>query len=148
MPYTDYIVVVGEGSILEQGTYTQLKDQGGYVAGLSLADATWKANDEFDDEDDETQNSESSRRTSETGTDFITAAEEANRRTGDMTVYMYYFAAVGWIVFVGMLFLLSCFTVSSTMPGKENTRGIRHMLTLEPRGMGQLVDGSEFEASE
>lgn len=118
MPYVDYIVVVGEGSILEQGTYTQLKDQGGYVASLSLADANWKANDESDNEDDDTQNSRSTRRNSETGTDFITAAEEANRRTGDMTVYKYYFAAVGWIVFVGMLFLLSSFTVSSTMPGK------------------------------
>jgi hypothetical protein len=118
LPYTDYIVVLGDGGIMEQGTFAELKALEGYVASLSLTDAAWKVKSAYDIADDESVTSEATALGDSTdGSDFISAAEEANRRTGDLTVYGYYFSAVGWWVFAIMLFLLGCFTVSSVMPG-------------------------------
>jgi ATP-binding cassette subfamily C (CFTR/MRP) protein 1 len=95
-------VLNGDGRIVERGSYNELVAASGYVR--SLANKPQVVNAIKTPEvilDDETLH--------ELGLDSE-EQQDASRQTGDMTVYLYYFQNVGWLL-LG-LYLSSCLMFS------------------------------------
>ncbi|KAF1848738.1 P-loop containing nucleoside triphosphate hydrolase protein [Cucurbitaria berberidis CBS 394.84] len=95
LPYCDHIVALDkEGKIIEQGTFEKLNISGGYVSGFDLPPPDWEFTLEkhiYEAPPKYTERQTSSKVTE----DDIQA--EANRRTGDIAIYLYYIGSVGWI---------------------------------------------------
>ena len=95
LPYSDHILALDQsGHISEQGSFQELRFSGGYVQGLATKHTKENKSDLVESE-----------LIPQTLTKPITAIEdedaevqvaELNRRTGDFSVYNYYFAAIGW----------------------------------------------------
>ncbi|KAJ5748330.1 uncharacterized protein N7511_010026 [Penicillium nucicola] len=99
LTYADHIIAIDEnGRVLEHGSYSELVSANGYVGTLSevsQSTSTTRAPDIV--LDDETLQ----------GLNLDDAEEEdSSRRTGDMTVYRYYFENIGWSLL--SVFLLTC----------------------------------------
>lgn len=96
LPYSDHVVVLdSEGTIVEQGNFERLNLSGGYVSGFDLPPPDWDYSPEkhvYEAPPKYTERQVSSTKVSE---DDIQA--EANRRTGDVAIYLYYIRSVGWI---------------------------------------------------
>lgn len=96
MPYCDHIVALNsDGTIVEQGTFEKLNLSGGYVSGFDLPLPDWDFSPEkhvYEAPPKYTERQASSTKVTE---DEIQA--EANRRTGDTAIYLYYIGSVGWI---------------------------------------------------
>lgn len=41
---------------------------------------------------------------------------DLTRRTGDISVYRYYFASIGWKISIGLLLTVACNTLSTSFP--------------------------------
>ena len=83
------------GRIAEQGSFDVLKNSGGYVQGLV---AKHKGEDDSSDEDD-AEEAVPIKLVPTFGPgreEYNEATEELNRQTGDLKVYKYYFASIGW----------------------------------------------------
>ncbi|KAI8938151.1 hypothetical protein NX059_005817 [Plenodomus lindquistii] len=96
LPYSDHIVALdSEGTIAEQGSFEKLNLSGGYVSDFDLPPPDWEFSPEkhvYEAPPKYTERQVSSTKLTE---DDIQA--EANRRTGDMAIYLYYIRSVGWI---------------------------------------------------
>ncbi|KAI9645295.1 hypothetical protein NHQ30_006030 [Ciborinia camelliae] len=103
LAYSDYIIALNQSSqIIEQGTFDDLKTNGGYVE--SLATRHKSEEDEAGEiRTDETVQKQSPFATVEND-DFINKVADLNRQTGDSSVYNYYFASIGWLP-TGIFFL-------------------------------------------
>ncbi|KMP02660.1 canalicular multispecific organic anion transporter 1 [Coccidioides immitis RMSCC 2394] len=103
LPYSDYIIALdAEGKICEQGSFQTLNSAAGYVSSFSLPppDWTYKADPDAhrgvksivqEDEPDNLRSNEA-------------LEAEANRRTGDVGIYLYYVGSVGW--FAALMFVV------------------------------------------
>lgn len=97
LSYSNHIIAFDHfGRIVEQGSYDQLKNLGGYVQGLTA---------KLKGEDDSSQKGDKAEATVDRKVgpifpadtdDFSTQVEELNRQTGDLKVYKYYFSSIGW----------------------------------------------------
>lgn len=94
LPYSQYIISLDHtGHISEQGSFEALKDSGGYVTSLAT---------NHKQEDESSSDSEASVPTIDKAAlvaeaeDTQVEMEELNRQTGDIAVYKYYFASIGW----------------------------------------------------
>lgn len=86
---SDYIIALAKGgTILEQGTFYNLRSAGGYVQSLGIKDS-----DEHSDDDSSTESSyeEADRIQPE-----VEKADAEAIPPGDRTIFKYYFAAVGF----------------------------------------------------
>ncbi|KAF2846111.1 ABC multidrug transporter-like protein [Plenodomus tracheiphilus IPT5] len=96
LPYSDHIVALcSEGTIVEQGSFEKLNLSGGYVSGFDLPPPDWDyspAKHVYEAPPKYTERQVSTAKVTE---DDIQA--EANRRTGDTAIYLYYIRSVGWI---------------------------------------------------
>ncbi|KAF2742355.1 P-loop containing nucleoside triphosphate hydrolase protein [Sporormia fimetaria CBS 119925] len=95
LPYCDHVVALdSNGSIAEQGTYDKLNRAGGYVSSFDLPPPDWDFAPEkhlYEAPPKYTERAASDKVTEE---DMLA---EANRRTGDAAIYLYYVRSVGWI---------------------------------------------------
>ena len=118
IPYADHIVVLDErGKISEQGSFKELTASGGYVSSLDLLPADWKY------------------KSNETAFDRLIAPNarntyiapkkeesdeaielEANKRTGDISIYAYYAGSVGWFAVVTFIVAISGYVFCYTFP--------------------------------
>ncbi|KAJ5361079.1 hypothetical protein N7541_001923 [Penicillium brevicompactum] len=104
LDYADNIIALnGDGRVIEQGCYQDLINAGGYVSAISKSSkppSTIRAPDiTFDQETLQALNIEEDQ------------ADDLGRKTGDFTVYSYYFQNIGWsllLIFVAccVLFIL------------------------------------------
>lgn len=83
-----------DGGVSEQGRFDDLNSTGGYVSSFALPPPDW-------DYDVENVFKSSSSKVIRYDCDPAQTAEnieaEANRRTGDMSIYLYYIRSIGWI---------------------------------------------------
>lgn len=94
LSYSDHIIVLDTGRIIEQGSYKELFISNGYVQGL---DAKIKTQDGSNQTTPEPWITSDVRAPISTGAgDFDTQVDELNRQTGDFQIYKYYIAAIGW----------------------------------------------------
>ncbi|KAJ5200516.1 ABC transporter integral membrane type 1 [Penicillium cf. griseofulvum] len=95
LPQTDFIVVLGEnGNILEQGSFSQLvNNAGGYIDRLGIQLGQIEKEEMQNDSTvglPETHEIMASRISTSDSTD-------ERRQTSDISVYKYYFSAMGWV---------------------------------------------------
>ncbi|KAH8702423.1 multidrug resistance-associated protein [Talaromyces proteolyticus] len=101
----DFIIVLGDnGQVLEQGSYPQLRSHtGGYIQRLGIQAKQIDEAEGMDDNDN--GRSESPKIT--TGPLSTPSPPDGRRQTSDLSVYKYYFSALGWLrVSVLLLFLV------------------------------------------
>ncbi|TGO61944.1 hypothetical protein BCON_0023g00020 [Botryotinia convoluta] len=115
LAYSDYIIALDQSSqIIEQGTFDYLKTSGGYVENLE----TRHRSEDCDSEEVDTK--ETTQKQSPFATvendDLMNEVADLNRQTGDVSVYQYYFASIGWVP-TGIFFLLVLiFGAASKLP--------------------------------
>jgi hypothetical protein len=136
--YADHIIALSaDGRVIEEGCYQDLMKSQGYVSMISRsakAVNTSRAPDiKFDDETLQGLNMQEDQ------------TEDLSRRTGDMTVYSFYFQKIGWPLLT--IFLTCCvlfilglsfpreFAMCIEIPGCINTNTSR-------RDMAPVVDSS------
>ncbi|KNG46388.1 canalicular multispecific organic anion transporter 1 [Stemphylium lycopersici] len=114
LPYSDHIVSLDQdGKISESGSFERLNTSGGYVSAFDLALADW-------DYSPEKHVYEAPPRYTERPTDDkLTEDEiqaEANRRTGDTAIYLYYIRSVGWVPTVVFIVSIIIFIFGISFP--------------------------------
>jgi ATP-binding cassette subfamily C (CFTR/MRP) protein 1 len=128
LSYSDNIIALsGDGRVVEQGSFEQLRNAGGYVQSLAAR---------IKNEDTPTSTSKKLNDTAQPTApkpDNEEEIEELNRQTGDFAVYKYYFASIGWfsnflffayVVLYGVAskmteFLVTYWTRASAIRGNE-----------------------------
>lgn len=112
LPYADHIVALGkDGVIAEQGSFDDLNRAGGYVASFTLPPPDW---DYELDMAPATKYVYSPPATATQATEAIAA--EASRRTGDVSIYLYYVGSVGWITTIIFAVAMTGFTFCISFP--------------------------------
>ena len=126
IPFADHIVVLNDsGRIVEQGSFKELVASGGYVSCLDLQPADWRVKSKQSDLDQLLSSVTKSYAAAKyIPTDLVAPSKpreveettefEANKRTGDLSIYGYYLKSVGLlsvIIFVvavsGYVFCIS-----------------------------------------
>jgi len=129
LPYADHIIVLSkDGKVSEQGTFSELNYSGGYVSSFDLKSANWSIDSDEIVLLESSSDQSSIRDDIKKGTidasvifqeDISEPVEDdASRRMGDTTVYMYYISAVGWIPTVVFILFMCAFVTCYSYPGK------------------------------
>ncbi|KAK2853332.1 hypothetical protein FQN49_005174 [Arthroderma sp. PD_2] len=111
IPYADHIVALdAEGRIAEQGKFDELNASGGYVSTFNLPSPDWLFKPE----------PESPLPKAVVTTDVPQTSDEleaaANRRMGDMAIYLYYARSIGWPTTIVFMFFISAFVFCISFP--------------------------------
>ncbi|CAG8893204.1 unnamed protein product [Penicillium egyptiacum] len=99
LPQADLIMVLGtNGQVVKQGTYTELRDDADdltQIHGIRLTQT-----------DEEKRIDELAKPSNHTADSTSAPSPDAHRQTTDLTVYKYYFSALGWFRIAALLFFL------------------------------------------
>lgn len=107
------IILDATGHLIQQGTYEDLKTRSDLVSGIDHAQSP-------------------ARNSSEVAVPIVKKKplpkglsgpsandiEDLTRRTGDVSVYKYYFSSIGWKISVGLFLTVALNTLSSSFPRK------------------------------
>ncbi|KAL8722266.1 MAG: hypothetical protein Q9225_001213 [Loekoesia sp. 1 TL-2023] len=122
LPFADHIIVLNEkGQIAEQGSFTELNFGGGYVSSLDLPQPDWRVRNQGTSTLDHLLVSASEDylpilpHTKEVAEDPDTEFE-ANKRTGDLSIYAYYAKSVGWFAVVTFVVAISAYVFCISFP--------------------------------
>lgn len=149
LPYSDQIFVMNEkGTIDEHGQFDAMASSGGYVSSFNLPHPDWNhiPDDRVYQKSGLSVSSPTDERAIQTDDDL---EAEANRATGDFTIYRYYFSSVGWLSILVFAVCISAFVFCISFPSEyiESGHEIRAMLTGLYRYLGQVVGRFECTAS-
>lgn len=105
LPAADYIIALGNGTVVEQGSFSELMASGGYVKRLGLSSSS-----DSDDPSEKTTSNKSVRASEpqplhmaiSNTSSFVSNADES-RQFGDKSVYSHYFKSMGFLVAVSSL---------------------------------------------
>lgn len=122
LPFADHIIVLNEkGQIAEQGSFAELNFGGGYVSSLDLPQPDWRVRNQGTSTLDHLLVSASEDylpilpHTKEAVEDPDTEFE-ANKRTGDLSIYAYYAKSVGWFAVVTFVVAISAYVFCISFP--------------------------------
>lgn len=137
LPYADHIVVLNaEGRIAEQGNFHVLSATGGYVSSFNLPRPDW----DYCVEESTLKTvpkPTADQNTIQTSEDL---EAEANRQTGDFSIYRYYLGSVGWLPIMIFVVCISSFIFCISFPSEYNPAGQRMpMLTAAERHLVEVV---------
>ncbi|KAL9602458.1 MAG: hypothetical protein Q9179_002540 [Wetmoreana sp. 5 TL-2023] len=123
LPYADHIIVLDEkGRIAEQGSFTELNASGGHVSSLDLPPADWRLRSQGTSTLDHLMSSASVDYlpalppTKEALIEDPEAEFEANKRTGDLSVYAFYARSVGWLAVIIFVVAISAYVFCISFP--------------------------------
>ena len=145
--YADNIVALGpSGEIIEQGNYKQLYYTRGYVRSLSRLQHSKSRLGSNGNSTNEPVVEDSATRL-----EVERAASDASRRTGDLTIYLYYFKSIGWVYTIYFLFLVIAFAFCITFPSKYRAREKGHPRVYQAlkliRRLGSMVGSCKRDRS-
>ena len=102
LPFADHIIILNDkGQVAEQGSFKDLNASGGFVSSLDLPPAVWNIDPKETTLDRlvpgpvKAAVGTLSRNPTPQAEEF-----EANKRTGDLSIYAYYAGSVGWVAVV------------------------------------------------
>ncbi|KFY33447.1 hypothetical protein V494_07619 [Pseudogymnoascus sp. VKM F-4513 (FW-928)] len=105
LPAADYIIALGDGTVVEQGSFDKLMSRAGYVQSLGL-----KGSSDSDSSSEKSawkkpmsETKQQPLHTTTTNTSSLAAEADGSRQVGDKTVYKHYFKSMG------LLLATSCF---------------------------------------
>ncbi len=122
LAFADHIVVLNEkGKIAEQGSFKQLTASGGYVSNLDLQAAEWRFKSKETNLDQLLSMSHAASKpahfTAPPPIDTVETTEfEANKRTGDLSIYAYYAKSVGWFSVATFVVAISAYVFCISFP--------------------------------
>ena len=118
IPFADHIVVLDENrKIAEQGSFKELTASGGYVSALDLPLADWTTKEHTTSLDRLIAPTNKQTYTPRTAALDEDASElEANKRTGDLSVYAYYARSVGWFAVLTFVIAICGYVFCYTFP--------------------------------
>ncbi|KAK4233348.1 putative ABC multidrug transporter [Achaetomium macrosporum] len=120
LPAADYIIALGEGTIVEQGSFGQLIAKGqGYVhrLGLSASSSDSEASSEKGRPHKEVGESASQMLPSTTSrTAVLALGIGESRQVGDRTVYKHYIKSMGWLLAASSLFYATLWGFLANFP--------------------------------
>lgn len=120
LPFADHIIVLDEkGQIAEQGSFSELNLGGGHVSSLNLSQADWRIREQGQSTLDKLMVTASQ--------DHLPALPptkeiiedeefEANKRTGDLSIYAFYAKSVGWFSVVTFMVAISAYVFCISFP--------------------------------
>ncbi|TGO61642.1 hypothetical protein BOTNAR_0126g00140 [Botryotinia narcissicola] len=119
LPAADYIITLGEGTIVEQGSFNELMRKQGYVQRLGL-----KSSSDSEILSEDITPKESVGRSEAHVLETIKTAEtlslapeaDKSRQVGDGTVYKHYFLSMGWFSAVCSLFFAALWGFFTNFP--------------------------------
>lgn len=121
LPYADHIVALdGNGRISEHGDFTLLNATGGYVSSFTLPPPGW---DYKPEQNDLTAGTSVSNYVYCAAVPDATAQAieaDSSRRTGDVSIYLYYVNSVGWIPTIIFVVTITSFVFCITFPSKNS----------------------------
>ncbi|KAI1421564.1 putative ABC multidrug transporter [Xylaria sp. FL1777] len=105
LPVADYIIALGDGTVMEQGTFDELMARDGYtrrlgVKGGSESDTPEASPSEKHDEETETKELHNV----PTNAELMDLNTAKSRQIGDITVYKHYFKSMGVLLATSSLF--------------------------------------------
>ncbi|KAF2842938.1 hypothetical protein M501DRAFT_1005649 [Patellaria atrata CBS 101060] len=120
VPDADYVVVLtSDGHIAEQGTFEELAKLGGYISSFDLQASKGRDDSFLDD----MEKSNSSITLNEVKPEIAKLVEtdestkaESNRRTGDVSIYIYYVGSIGWFPTFIFVFAITSFVFCFSFP--------------------------------
>ena len=136
LPFADHVISLGtDGKIAEQGTFKQLDAAGGYVSNFNLPPPDWAYIPLYESFIDRQALADSVCQ----GADMtkLTDLEEddASRRMGDLSIYLYYVQSIGWIptmIFVGAITIyIFCVSFPSNDPSLYDDILINHFADVK-----------------
>ncbi|KAK4449692.1 hypothetical protein QBC34DRAFT_350884 [Podospora aff. communis PSN243] len=93
LPLADHIIILDEnGAIAEQGSWDDLRADAGYISKIVLKDKEGDGSKPRDRAEPENEGQDSAKPSEEAG-----KMQELTRKTGDITLYTYYFGAIGQV---------------------------------------------------
>ncbi|KAL8732959.1 MAG: hypothetical protein Q9166_002357 [cf. Caloplaca sp. 2 TL-2023] len=124
LPYADHVIVLNEkGQIDEQGSFAELNASGGYVSSLDLPPADWRSRNYG------ISTSSLDHLLPSASTDFIPSLPptkeaievsenefEANKRTGDLSIYAFYLRSVGVFAVITFVGAISAYVFCISFP--------------------------------
>ncbi|CAG8983983.1 hypothetical protein HYALB_00009585 [Hymenoscyphus albidus] len=115
LPSADYIITLGDGTIVEQGSYDELIASQGYVQRLRLGES---ANIDASSEEADLKSESSSSRLTMTVTNIasIVPHSDISRQVGDKTVYKHYVKSMGLIPAMCSLFFAALWGFLTNFP--------------------------------
>lgn len=106
LPAADHVIVLGNGTILEQGSFSDLVAQDGYVQRLGLSESS--ASDSSSEMSKDIPGFSTSPHHIPTPPQDLPFNEDTNldvsRQVGDLSVYKHYFRSMGWVIVAWSLF--------------------------------------------
>ena len=121
LPFADHIIVLNDkGCIAEQGSFKELVTSGGYISNLDLPPAEWTTNAKENSLDQlfspsTTQMDHSTMPVKEVS-EIAEEEFEASKRTGDLSIYAFYAAAVGWLSVIFFCLAICGYVFSYSFP--------------------------------
>ncbi|KAL8856229.1 MAG: hypothetical protein Q9178_007146 [Gyalolechia marmorata] len=122
LAYADHIIVLNDkGQIAEQGSFDELNATGGYVSSLDLPPADWRMRSQPVTSLDHLMSSTSvdtipSLPPTKELVDDPDSEFEANKRTGDLSIYAYYARSVGWVSVITFIVAISAYVFCVSFP--------------------------------
>lgn len=120
LPFADHIVVLDQkGNIAEQGSFKELTASGGYVSGLDLPPAEWRIRNEGSHLDQLMSSTAKVVHSTLAPKEKVITDDsefEANKRTGDLSIYAYYIGTVGWVSVITFVIAISAYVFSISFP--------------------------------
>jgi ATP-binding cassette, subfamily C (CFTR/MRP), member 1 len=131
LPYADHIVALdSNGCVSEQGDFKCLSAQGGYVSSFNLLPPEWNFLAHNPNK------SEPSKEVVAPPTKAQVTEDDIGRRTGDVSIYLYYVNAVGWVPTLIFVFAICGFIFSMSFPSKQLLPKYALVLTsFQPYGL-------------
>jgi len=112
LPYADHLIALAEdGKISEQGSFKDLSGAGGYISSFNLPPPEWNYHPTYSKSEIDKQKLNT---VESSTTDEI--IDDASRRNGDVSVYLYYVRAVGWIPTLIFVVAISAFVFCISFP--------------------------------
>ena len=118
LPYADHVISLGtDGKVVEQGNFKQLDAAGGYVSNFNLPPPDWAYIPLHGNSTD--QHSGSTQTDAETTKLTDLEEDDASRRMGDLSIYLYYIQSIGWIPTIIFVVAITVYIFCVSFPSKS-----------------------------